>query len=307
MTQNEILKQAVSQQDRMANLFLIGAGKCGTTSLHAYLSAHPDISGSKEKEPSFFIKQEELRAQQLMESMRPEASDLQAYLALFDGKPDARYRMEASPSYSSYPIFSDVPARIAAASPQAHIIYLVRNPVDRAISHYWQDRKILKETRPAEEALAEEDNIYSYTSDYKKQLDRFQPYFDNIQIYASETLRREPQVVLDRICDRLGLSRHALCADSMRERNTTPPTTREARHPLLKTLRDTPAWNMLRARMPAPLLHAVRKAAVQDVPRVIENEGALRQMLTARFSPMTRAFDRAYGTDFHTLWFSSTQ
>jgi len=294
------------QQARMPNLFLIGAGKCGTTSLHAYLSAHPNIAGSKEKEPSFFIKQDELREQQLMESMRPEASQLDAYLALFDHDPGTAYRMEASPSYSSYPVFSDVPERIAAASPNAHIVYLVRNPVDRAISHYWQDRKILKESRPAFEALCEVENIYTYTSDYKRQLDLFSKFFNKIEVIASEDLRSNPQGVLSGIYRKLDLPDHQIDESDLRERNTTPTTTRQARHPLLRQLRDTKAWNVLRRQMPASMLQTIRKAAVKDVPKTLEDEEALRRMLTERFDPMMAAFDASYGTSLRNKWFDLT-
>ncbi|MCA0995108.1 sulfotransferase family protein [Alloyangia pacifica] len=292
------------QKSVMPNLFLIGAGKCGTTSLHAYLSQHPDITGSTEKEPSFFVENEELRERQLMESMRPEATDLDAYLGLFAHGPHAKYRMEASPSYSSYPVFSGIPERIAAASPDAHIIYMVRNPVDRAISHYWQDRKILKENRTALEALSDPENIYTYTSDYKRQLDRFRPYFDKIQIITSEDLRNRPQEVLSGIYARLDLKTFEIDESELRERNTTPPTTRQARHPLLTQIRDTKMWNHLRSRMPKSAVSAVRRVAVKDVPREIENEAELRELLAARFAPMMAAFDAEYGTGLHQRWFT---
>ncbi|MDS9468923.1 sulfotransferase [Paracoccus sp. MBLB3053] len=286
----------------MPNLFLIGAGKCGTTSLHSYLSAHPEITGSREKEPSFFVELSELRSRQLMESMRPEARDLDAYLDLFAGPP-TRYRMEASPTYSSYPIFTNVPERIAAASPHAQIIYLVRNPVDRTISHYWQDRKILKENRSLSEAVADPDSIYLCTSDYKRQLDRYRPHFDNIHIVASEELRAAPETTLAGLFRALGLPEHRLDPADLAERNTTAATTRMARFPLVTTLRDTPTWNRLRARLPRGVLRALRKATVKEVPRRAEEENEVRAALRDHFLPIIREFDQTYGTCLCTRWF----
>lgn len=293
-----------SQRARMPNLFLIGAGKCGTTSLHSYLSAHPEIVGAREKEPSFFVDNQELRQWQLMESMRPAATDLEAYLDLFGpGAERARYRLESSPTYSSYPDFTGIPERIAAASPSARLIYLVRNPVDRAISHYWQDRKILREERPMTEALTEV-NIYSTSSDYKMQLDRYRPHFKDILIVKSEELRAAPQQVLSRLFEALGLEDHQLDPSLLDERNRTPGTTRAPRHPLFKRLRDTRAWNRLRSHLPRGGLDLVRKLAVRDVPRTTEDEPAMRRMLTTRFAPMVEDLDKTYGTNMHDSWFN---
>ncbi len=292
------------QKAVMPNLFIIGAAKCGTTSLHAYLSAHPDITGSSQKEPSFFVDQKELERELLMESTRPESYDLDAYLALFDHGPTAKYRMEASPTYSSHPTYTGVAQRIAAASPDAHIIYMIRNPVERSISKYWQDRKTLRQTRPANEVLLEADNVYTHSSDYKMQLDIYKGLFKNIHVILAEDLRKEPQKVLNDIYHRLGLPKHVYNPEDLRERNTTPATTRVARHALVTRLRDTQTWNKVRARAPKPLLQLARKLTVKDLPRTIENEPEVRQVLIQRFAPKMAAFDAAYGTDLHDQWFA---
>src|SRR2546421_5730717 len=76
---------------RWPNLFLVGAGKAGTTSLWHYLDSHPDISMSRVKEPHFFSRGG-------LPGL-PVVKSAEAYLDLFAGAGQARYRGEASPSY----------------------------------------------------------------------------------------------------------------------------------------------------------------------------------------------------------------
>lgn len=291
------------QQALMPNLFLIGAGKCGTTSLHAYLGQHPEITGARVKEPSFFTDKAELARRQLMEAMRPEANELDAYLALFAGGERTRYRMESNPTYTNYPVFTGVPERIAAASPRARLIYLVRNPVDRTISNYWHSRRQLAEPLPLRDALRP-DTIYFHYSDYKAQLDRYRALFDDIIVVASEEMRDAPQATLRRITDRLGLAPLELDADALRERNRTAATTRQPRFPLVRRLRDTRAWNRVRDRLPQGTLEAIRALAVRQVPRDSADEAEVRRMLRDHFAPMVRAFDDAYATRLYATWFA---
>ena len=111
-----------TRNTEMPNLFIIGAAKCGTTSLHCYLDLHPEISMSRIKEPRFFACPEGPREERAI-------TDRNRYLALFEaGK---KIRGEASPAYSQHPAVSGVPGRIAMESPDAKFIYLVRDPIER--------------------------------------------------------------------------------------------------------------------------------------------------------------------------------
>jgi hypothetical protein len=75
----------IGQTPMAPNLFILGAAKCGTTSLHAILGQHPDIHASTEKEPTFFC----WPFQKIRDPI--------AYFKLFDSP--ARYRMESSTAY----------------------------------------------------------------------------------------------------------------------------------------------------------------------------------------------------------------
>lgn len=100
--------------------FLVaGAAKCGTTSLHAWLRAHPGIFMPEFKEPHYFTVNHRL--------------GLAWYEAFFDGA-GTRLPGEASPGYFSHPEAVD---RIAALIPDVRLVFVLREPTARLISHYW--------------------------------------------------------------------------------------------------------------------------------------------------------------------------
>jgi hypothetical protein len=153
----------------LPNLIVIGAGKSGTTSLHYYLDQHPEIYMSRIKEPFLF--------------QRPNWRErLEWYETLFP-KP-APVRGEASTSYSSYPVRKDVPRRIHEVIPEAKLIYIVRDPIDRIVAQYSQHRAGGKETRSLDDAvrgaLSDGDdplNPYLCTSKYATQVEQYLEYF----------------------------------------------------------------------------------------------------------------------------------
>lgn len=113
----------------LPNFFIIGAAKAGTTSLHYYLEQHPEVQMSAVKETNFFAGPENGTRYPTGRVER-----LEDYEALFD--PAFRVRGEASPSYTNAPRRAGVPQRIAEAVPEARFVYLVRDPIDRVVSHY---------------------------------------------------------------------------------------------------------------------------------------------------------------------------
>lgn len=122
-------------------LFVIGGQRCGTTSLYAALDAHPDISMAKpiRPEPKLFLD--------------PGAVGVEGqrrFAQLFDGSPPARVLGEKATTYIERP---DAAARIASTFPDARVVSVLRNPIDRAISNYWFSKENGYEQRPIEIAL----------------------------------------------------------------------------------------------------------------------------------------------------------
>ncbi|MCZ6773756.1 MAG: sulfotransferase [Proteobacteria bacterium] len=114
------------QRSRPRNLALIiGAMKCGTTSLFRILAQHPEIAPSREKEPEFFSDEAIF------------ACGMDWYLDLWEWDP-ARHKiaLEASTGYSKTPFRPGVAKRISEVeNAKFRFIYMMRNPVDRIVSH----------------------------------------------------------------------------------------------------------------------------------------------------------------------------
>ncbi len=118
------------------DFFIVGAPKSGTTSLYHYLNNHPEIEMSAEKEPDYFSYHN--LESELIYYKKKRVSTLEKYHSLFSQKKDT-LRGEASVSYLFY---NDVPDRIKQYNPFAKIIIILRNPVERAFSHYLMDHRL---------------------------------------------------------------------------------------------------------------------------------------------------------------------
>ena len=119
------------------DFFIVGAPKSATTSLFHYLGQHEGISMSTIKEPDFFS-HIELYKQKLYYKSKP-VSDINTYHNLFLTKKKSQLLGEASVSYLFYPKVSE---RIFSYNPNAKIIIILRNPVERTVSYYQMDRRL---------------------------------------------------------------------------------------------------------------------------------------------------------------------
>jgi hypothetical protein len=179
------------------DLIVIGAMKAGTTSLHNYLDAHPDIAMSAVKETHFFS------------NPKYWSKGIAWYESHFNEP--AKLRGETSTTYAVYPKIPDVPRRMSSLVPDAKLIYLVRDPVDRFLSHYVHFAALGLERRPfgeVVEAVRLGDPMpYLFQSLYYSQIERYLEFFkaDQILILATETLQQRREVALGAICGFLGL------------------------------------------------------------------------------------------------------
>ena len=173
---------------------IIGAMKCGTTSLHRYLSTHPQISTSEKKELNFFITEKDF------------AKGIQWYASQFDATYSVRG--ESSPNYTKSHIFPGVPKRMYSVVPDCKLIYIARNPIERAISHYLHNWVAGRESRPIAEAFQDlENNNYILTGKYIFQLEQFLEYYpqNQVMVLLSEDLLDKRQASLSRVCRFLGV------------------------------------------------------------------------------------------------------
>lgn len=177
------------EKGTLPNLIIIGAQKCGTTSLHYYLGLHPQISMSREKELEFFVEE------------RNWPRGIEWYKSHFTTS--AKVRGESSPNYTGYPKWGGVPERMHSVIPDAKLIYILRDPIDRMISQYVQLQSAGLDDRTVEEAfeLLSNDNSYIRRSRYFLQLQRYLPYFpsSNILIITAEDLLNDRRRTLEKV------------------------------------------------------------------------------------------------------------
>ncbi len=185
----------------LPNLLIIGAAKCGTTSLHNYLNAHPDISMSETKELDFFV----------LDGTWGNGVDW--YKRNFD--PTSAVRGESSTSYTRRAHTDGVADRVKSVLPEVKLIYMVRDPIDRIRSDYHHHRTLGIEQRDLAAAMADPENPYVQGSSYGSQL---MPYVDHfgahrILVETQERLLSERRVCLDRIFKFLEVNNHVDLAE----------------------------------------------------------------------------------------------
>ena len=192
---------------RKPNLFLIGTMKSGTTYLRKLLNAHPDIFMCDPDEPSYFVDPRWLR------TLYPEMWERGLwrsegrYLDLFRPAGDARILGEASTNYTMLPLLWGVPQRIAAFNPEARFIYLLRDLVERTISHYWHVARHHAEHRPIAEAVRRDPQFVA-VSHYAMQLRPFLERFghERIAVLIHEQLVADPRGVMGNLYRWLGVN-----------------------------------------------------------------------------------------------------
>jgi len=188
------------------NLFIPGAAKSATSSFHEYLNQHPNIFMSKIKEPHFFCKND-------YHSKWPD------YLQLFDEGITHLFRGESS---TGYMLFPNVVKRIKSNIPDPYFIFVLRNPIDRAYSHYWWLRGLGFEKKDFFNAFEfdyklEPDYQNKFGPGYKyyfqfglygKWLKRYFQTFDKnlIHIITTESLKSNPANAMCECFQFLGIS-----------------------------------------------------------------------------------------------------
>ncbi len=195
---------------KKVDFFIVGAPKAGTTSLYHYLNEHPEIDMSSQKEPDFFS-DISLQKQKLYYKKK-RIDTFKKYYALFQGE-DIRLRGEASVSYLFY---EDVPQRIIKYNAHAKIIIMLRNPIERAFSHYLMDYRLgliseSFETIIQNQLKSSRYNLfyqqYILVSEYAPQVKRYLAAFpkENIHFIYYEDFKEHTATIVNNVFLFLGI------------------------------------------------------------------------------------------------------
>ncbi len=260
--------------------------KCGTTSLHRYLGLHPEVFMCAEKELNFFLEEGSWRR------------GIEWYASRF--RADAPVRGEASPSYTHAPFFSGVAERMAAVVPGARLVYLIRDPLERMVSHWMHARAAGEEERAIEDALGDlSRNPYLEASRYFAQLEPFLERYpaERVLVLRSDDLLLEREATLARVFRFLGVEPSFRSAAFRRlehrsEEKRVP--TRLGR----RWLDSAPARAL--ARLPAPVARRLTRAALRPLSRPLVRprlDAALARRLRASLRADGEALSRWSGLD----------
>jgi hypothetical protein len=224
---------------RLPTFIIAGAMRSGTSSLNSYLRDHPEVAVSRPKEVHYFDVNFDLGQEW--------------YLGHFEGSEHATAVGEATPDYL-YDL--EAPGRIAAVVPGVRILLLLRDPAERAYSHYWHNVAVGKESLGFEEALAAEPEriaggdearaAYSYVDRgrYGPQVERLLSVIPAGQVLAQtfDDLTSDPVAVFRRTCAFIGVDPASEPASLGEQVNAftryRSPAVRNAAKVLPKRLRD---------------------------------------------------------------------
>lgn len=269
-------------------VLIIGAMKCGTTSLYFYLARHPNVCPCASKEPEFFS------------DNQGRGINVERYEELWHFDPNVhRYALEASTGYTKFPSELHVPEKIYKYGLNPKFIYIVRNPFDRIVSHYNYMR-----TKPGFDIKTPlTSSHFISVSNYFLQLSQYRKYFprDSFFILDFDQLKQDPELVFSKTCRFLDLSDDTI-SSKWESYNPTPSLSKGElalrRSIFYKLSKFLPASSKKMARM--TLKHLTSPAKRKEL---LEYE---KEYIVEHLHEDMMKFHQEYGFDIKKWGFDST-
>jgi hypothetical protein len=236
------------------SFIIIGAMKCGTSSLYHYLRLHPEVGMSDIKEVDFFIKENNFD------------KGVDWYESRFQG--DFKIFGEASPNYSKAHYFAGVPQRMYELLPNTKLIYLVRDPVERIISHYTHNYSEGREHRSIDEVLQKLDgNHYVICSKYFWQLQQYLEFFseDQMLVVPSFRLKNERRSTLQQIFEFLEVDDSFYTSDYEQQKHKTDKKRRKGK--LSRFILESPVIKTLKGYIPDAIKDPIKRTTRPEVKK----------------------------------------
>jgi len=264
------------------NYFVIGAQKSGTSSLCYLLGQHPDVFMTEPKEPYFFSDEEIW------------SRGFEWYESLFENAQSCAAVGEGSTTYSMNVLYPKAPGRIHDYAPDARLIYIVRNPLDRMVSHWLHLRaRGGRETRPFPEAIRARPD-YIDNSRYLKQIDIYRRLWpdERILVLFFDDLVADQEAVMRRCFEFLGVDPHASPRRISGERNRSEGSREDTS--IASMLRRMPLFDHLRESAPESLRDSLRRILKRPAQRPTWDQKS-RAWAIEQLNDESREFLRRYG------------
>ena len=175
-----------------ADFLIIGAMKCATSTVSAFLEDHPEVFMVAGKEPNYFC----------FDSNFTKGSEW--YEELFTNRADEKICGEGSNYYSARALYPKCAERMAAYNPNLKVIYIVRHPLTRIVSAWVQNRADSGDMVPPspDEAVRQMPDRFVGQSLYWHNLEPYRALFPETQIFIGflEDLNRDPDAFFGRLC-----------------------------------------------------------------------------------------------------------
>jgi hypothetical protein len=215
------------------DFIVVGAMKCATTTLHEQLALQPDVFMTRPKEPNFFSDDANY------------ARGWDWYSSLFSGAHPATVRGESSTHYTKLPTFPRTVERMVRDLPRVRLIYAMRHPIDRVVSHYVHDVTAGGIRSSLVEAVDGHPELIEY-SRYATQLEPFVAAygFESVLPVFFPRLISQSQQELERIGRFLGLQSPLVWDFTLRPQNTRRDRLRPS--PFRQALVQSPVLGHLR-------------------------------------------------------------
>jgi hypothetical protein len=287
------------------NFFIVGAAKGGTTSMYAYLSRHPEVFMSTLKQPHYFSS---FKVKHQFDNFMPVIRQSRSYQELFVGSEPYKAVGEASPSYLCDP---GAAIRIKSAIPHAKIIISLRNPVQRAYSHYLMEFHEGNETLPFREALEVDENRsekgwgvsfqYIELGLYADQVEQYLNVFGpaNVLVVLFEDFVRDTPAVMEQIASFLGIDPTQYPEDCFQRVHNPFEASRSEFARMI--LRCRPIRVTSKRLAPKKLRSAVRDRLLFKETQKPKMDDDIRQRLAQHFAPDLERLEQVLDRDLELL------
>jgi hypothetical protein len=278
-----IIQSEETMPDTVPSFLVIGAMKCATSTICAYLEDHPDVFCAPGCEPNFFSHDEHY------------AKGMDWYLDFFADARDEKHVGEGSNAYAARAFHPETAERIARCNPDMKIIFLVRDPVERIVSTWIQTRAHSGDAIPptVDQAVRDMPKVFLQQSMYDYNLAPYREHFppENIFVGFVEDMKADRVAFFTSLCAFLGVA-----PMDPRRPHQNASSDKTVPSETYTKINGLPAAALLKRMTPKPLRQRIRKLLETDVSKgQIGLSPAMNASVVETLRPDALAFLERYG------------